>query len=247
MRTIDFPDEWATGKPIDNASFKSPDGSILIASILLDDGSGLWSLIFDGGHRFARTAACTGWAIEERFHGDPTPAETEQVNEMWRTVLRLMIEAAHEGADRQADHRTSTRPLTAGRAQLLAQDYYDDGRGWSIAAIRRHLAERGVHVGWNTVKIWADPKFAESVRRDGATRSRLRCREQHGLRAPRVFDEDALRRRVQALAAVGVPSGSIAAVIRLDHGILLSANRVTKILAGEPLPARVLGELARAA
>lgn len=95
-RVIDFPDAWATGKPIDQAAFKSPGGDLMIASILLDDGSGLWSLIFEGGHRFARTAACTGWAIEERFHGDPTPDEAQEVNEAWRYVLQCMIRAGHE-------------------------------------------------------------------------------------------------------------------------------------------------------
>jgi hypothetical protein len=96
QRVIDFPDSWATGKPINQEAFKSPDGKLIIASVLLDDGSGLWSLIFEGGHRFARTAACTGWAIEERFHGDPTPEEAGEVNEAWRDVLRSMIRAGHE-------------------------------------------------------------------------------------------------------------------------------------------------------
>lgn len=96
MRTIDFPDEWGTGAPVDQATFKSPDSEIMIASVLLDDGSGLWALIFEGGHRFARTSGYTGWAIEERFHGDPTDAEAEEVSAMWKTVIALMIRAGHE-------------------------------------------------------------------------------------------------------------------------------------------------------
>jgi hypothetical protein len=95
-RLIDFPDEWATGKPINHDAFTSPDKKLTIATVLLDDGSGLWVLIFEGGHRFARTAECTGWAIEERFHGDPTSEEADAVSESWRYVLRSMIRAGRE-------------------------------------------------------------------------------------------------------------------------------------------------------
>jgi hypothetical protein len=97
MRTIDFPSEWGTGVPADQETLRHPDG-LVIASVLLDDGSGLWALIFKGGHRFARTSQYTGWAIEERFHGDPQPDEAEAVNEAWRLVLGSMIRAGHEVA-----------------------------------------------------------------------------------------------------------------------------------------------------
>lgn len=96
MRIIDFPDEWGTGKPVAREVLESDDGKIVIATILLNDGSGLWALIFEGGHRFARTSMYTRWAIEERFHGDPTEDEADAVNEAWRGVLQSMIRAGHE-------------------------------------------------------------------------------------------------------------------------------------------------------
>lgn len=108
-RVIDFPDAWATGKPIDQMFMSNPSGTITIGTILLDDGSGLWALVFKGGHRFARTAACTGWAIEERFDGDPEPDEAEEVNSTWRDVLQQMIRAG-----REVDEMIGLRPRADG-------------------------------------------------------------------------------------------------------------------------------------
>jgi hypothetical protein len=103
MRVVSFPDEWGTAAPADQGSWSR--GDMTIAGVLLRDGSNLFALIYPEGARFARAAPATEFSIEERFDGEPPSAETaDEVAEVWREVIDMMIQAGHEvAAEMQAE------------------------------------------------------------------------------------------------------------------------------------------------
>jgi hypothetical protein len=75
LRQIAFPDEWA-GTPIDQRMYNAKGrDDVIVFSVLLKSGANMHALVFPDGHRFARVAPETNWALEERYHGDPHPGD----------------------------------------------------------------------------------------------------------------------------------------------------------------------------
>lgn len=102
MRVIDFPPEWS-GEPLCEAAFFEQD-DLQLFGVAVRDGLGreanLWAIIYPGGHRFARVAEVTGWALEERYGGDPPGEEhREKVDRLWREHLEVMTRVNRAAAD----------------------------------------------------------------------------------------------------------------------------------------------------
>jgi hypothetical protein len=96
LRQIAFPDEWA-GTPIDQRMYNAKGrDDVIVFSVLLKSGANMHALVFPDGHRFARVAPETNWALEERYHGDPHPGDCSVVNKTWRVVITGMVAAGRK-------------------------------------------------------------------------------------------------------------------------------------------------------
>jgi len=74
-----------------------PDlGVIILAGLLLSDGTNLYSLVWSTGQRVARTTADTGWAIEEQFDGQQPTSDDDPRAVMWRIAIDCMVGAAQK-------------------------------------------------------------------------------------------------------------------------------------------------------
>jgi hypothetical protein len=112
-RTIDFPSEWATARPIDTQTYGNEDSSVVLFGCLLRDGSNIFVLVYPGGHRFARVAKYTNWALEERLEGDPPAAEHQAlVRRLWRIAIDAVIYAGKATRAELAENRDPWLCLT---------------------------------------------------------------------------------------------------------------------------------------
>lgn len=74
-----------------------PDlGVIILAGLLLSDGTNLYSLVWSTGQRVARTTADTGWAIEEQFDGEQPTDDDDPRAVMWRIAIECMVDAGRK-------------------------------------------------------------------------------------------------------------------------------------------------------
>lgn len=118
----------------------------------------------------------------------------------------------------------SRRHTTA--TMRLARLMYDDGDSWTPTQIVRYLAEQGVSVSLNTVRVWVIPGVADEQR---AQNRRAYARRQARATGP---SPDAGRApqplldRMRQLRAAGMPFASVATLIRVDWGIDLNAEQV---------------------
>jgi hypothetical protein len=98
---IAIPDEWKTSDVAavrTDAAFTTPSGaSVAILSVLLRDGSNIYVLDWGAGQRLCHLGAAFGFALEERYVGEPPAAEdADGIAELWRRLLASVIEAGHE-------------------------------------------------------------------------------------------------------------------------------------------------------
>ena len=123
------------------------------------------------------------------------------------------------GSPPQADPRTR-RHSTA--TMLLARTMYAGGDAWSPTQIRRYLIEqmgetRAPSVG--TIRTWVVPGEREAQARVNA--------RSHARRLAREMPSDTpLLDRMRQLREAGATQASIAAVIKVDEGVVLSAEQV---------------------
>jgi hypothetical protein len=97
MRKIDFPPEWVDGDPVDAMSVKCGGrDDVVLVSVLLDSGTGLWTLIYPGGVRFMRASGSDVPAVRE--DGEPEPEVRDLVEGAWAELLRLDLESAAAAA-----------------------------------------------------------------------------------------------------------------------------------------------------
>lgn len=126
--------------------------------------------------------------------------------------------------------RRRHRPATVEFARRL----YAGGDAWTPTQIQRLLAQRGVQVSVGTIRGWVVPGEAGRQR---ARNSASYRRRKHG----RPAAASPLLDRMLALRAAGCSYSSIAAVMRLDHDLRMTADQVRYYVQSrrEPrLPAR---------
>ncbi len=99
MKEIDFPTRWITADVIDHQAFQT-DGGTYIIGVLLADGTNLWTVVFDGGHRFMRTHHPDSPLLlqDVEKHGEPSADVREDVEKTW-DMLRAIDIAAGIRAD----------------------------------------------------------------------------------------------------------------------------------------------------
>jgi hypothetical protein len=94
-----MPDGWVTAPQVDSAVFasaQSPAGLVVMAAVLLEDGTNIYTVTWPTGQRVARTCHATHWAIEERFDGEqPTDDDDVRVR-MWRMAIEAMVKAGQD-------------------------------------------------------------------------------------------------------------------------------------------------------
>lgn len=102
MIDVRFPEEWTTSPVLDAAVLLmgelEPDSApVTLVGVLLEDGTNLFALIHPAGQRLLRTTGSTGWAIEERFVGNPPrPEHRPGVDNLWRQALGHVVQAGRE-------------------------------------------------------------------------------------------------------------------------------------------------------
>jgi hypothetical protein len=126
-------------------------------------------------------------------------------------------------------------PLTRPQAKATAQRMYESG-GWTITGICEYLAGRGVDVGWEAVKAWTDPAWAEQRRAAQREYQRRWWRDRHQVADIRVGDADGVLRRIIALHRARLSVPSIAKVIALDFGVVLSRGTISHAISKRELP-----------
>jgi hypothetical protein len=84
--------------------------------LLFSDGTNLFVVSWPGGARLARTAAVTGWAMEERYKGRVPRRYTAVVDVAWKTVSDAMAGSGKAARDWMAD------PKCAGCEKALDLD-----------------------------------------------------------------------------------------------------------------------------
>lgn len=109
--------------------------------------------------------------------------------------------------------RTSRRHTTA--TMRLARTMYGDGDSWSPTQIAAYLADRGILVHPNTVRLWVIPSLAE----------------QHRVRRRKPASKTSVLGRVCQLREAGLSYTAIAALLRLDLGLEVNADHVRADLA----------------
>jgi len=89
---VPLPKEWATAPIQESEIFFSGSyeggPELHVLGVLLEDGTNVFVLAGEKGSRAARTSASNGWAIEERYTGEPLVC-----GDMWRMVLAQMSAA----------------------------------------------------------------------------------------------------------------------------------------------------------
>jgi hypothetical protein len=131
-----MPKEWKPADgvvPIDTApAYVKTDpktgAKCTLLGTLLSDYTSVWILYWKGGHRCARTAAATNWAIEERFFGRCLRRYKAIVAEGWSTVMESMVAAAKETRKALADPKCSS----CGTGLDIGSDGRGDGSEWVI-------------------------------------------------------------------------------------------------------------------
>jgi hypothetical protein len=92
----EIPEGWVTAKPLITQIFghaRCPAGVCVLAGVLLDDGTNIYTLTWPTGQRVARVCDDTGWAIEERFAGDQPATDDDARAVMWRDAIEALAEA----------------------------------------------------------------------------------------------------------------------------------------------------------
>lgn len=91
----DFPAEWVGNASVLMAWCHEHPSGVNLSGVQLGDATCLFACDYPGGARFVRVAKHTGWAIEERYAGDP-PAEGMRafVDGLWQGFLEVIIPGA---------------------------------------------------------------------------------------------------------------------------------------------------------
>lgn len=95
---LKFPDEWYTApwdkcEILASGTLARTGKPLFFAGGTLDDGTCLYGLTFPRGQRVMRLSPLTGWAIEERFKGDPPKKDRPVVNRLWRKCVESLVES----------------------------------------------------------------------------------------------------------------------------------------------------------
>jgi hypothetical protein len=109
MREVEFPSEFVTGRPIEATPIPVGDGMAAL-TILLDDGTNLLALVYEGGARFLRMQGTCLHDNEvlEREDGEPLAEQRAAVRRAWSMLIRS-FEMATILAD--ADFRADLRVI----------------------------------------------------------------------------------------------------------------------------------------
>lgn len=84
------------GHMLANQSYSAPSpvGKLYIFSALFSCGTNVVALVApNGAARFARLAAETNWALEEKLEADAPPACLAAFDQAWRIVITAMADA----------------------------------------------------------------------------------------------------------------------------------------------------------
>jgi hypothetical protein len=120
---------------------------------------------------------------------------------------------------RQRRHSTKT--------MALARRMYGAGNSWTPTQIKNYLATNGVRVSLNTIRLWVIPGMADEHRH--ANKANAARRQARKNQAPPPVGPAApvgLLDRMLALRHAGLPFVSIAKVIDLDYGVVMSGEQV---------------------
>ena len=128
--------------------------------------------------------------------------------------------------------------ITVGEAMRRAEAMYAGGKGgWSIQGIQHYLARQGVERSWQTVKRWADPKFAERRRVETRQRERTRWGQRtDGKLGRRDHSPEFRVARIRALhSEAGLSVSALVRLMRFDYDPLLTRHEVERaVLFGVP-------------
>lgn len=106
--TLQIPDEWLDDREVRDFDVRQwlqlPHGDAVVCTVILDDNTLMWGLMYPGGQRLSRITRDTGWSIEERFEGRPLGrnALDEPLLSLWAQVVEALTRSAHSAREQNA-------------------------------------------------------------------------------------------------------------------------------------------------